>query len=108
MQTEEISRQLAALSHPARLGILMHLSKHESCGCGDVVDTVRLAQSTVSQHLKVLLEAGLITHERAMPRSTYRLNREALRNVSRQLNMLVEDCCAGNCCNPSQNRLDRS
>jgi DNA-binding transcriptional ArsR family regulator len=97
-QNEEIAGRLAALSHPARLAILNHLSRFEGCGCGDVVDSLPLAQSTVSQHLKVLLEAGLITHERRMPRSTYRLNREALRSVSRELNSMIDECCAANCC----------
>ena len=98
MRTEEIAGRLAALSHPARLAILEYLSGNDGCACRDVVGCLPLAQSTVSQHLKVLLEAGLITHERQMPRSTYRLNREALRSVSRQLNSLVDQCCSDGCC----------
>lgn len=98
MASPQIAEQLAALSHPARLAILNHLSRYEGCACRDVVESLPLAQSTVSQHLKVLLEAGLITHERNRPRSTYRLNREALRGVSRELNSLVDRCCAESCC----------
>ena len=55
-----IAARLSALAHPARLAILRHLSaRHCSC-CKDVVQSVELAQSTVSQHLKVLVEAGLV------------------------------------------------
>lgn len=106
MQDDTVADRLAALSHPARLAILDHLSRNDGCACRDVVDRLPLAQSTVSQHLKVLLEAGLITHERNMPRSTYRLNREALRCVARELNALVDQCCSGGCCDPGTNRLD--
>ena len=106
MRTDHIAERLAALSHPARLAILEHLSRHEACGCGDVVEHLPLAQSTVSQHLKVLLEAGLVTHERNRPRSTYRLNREALRGVSRELNSLVDQCCSDGCCATGKTRQD--
>lgn len=96
--THKVAESLAALAHPARLTILAHLSRNEGCACGDVVERLPLAQSTVSQHLKVLLEAGLITHELRRPRSTYRLNREALRSLSRELNSIVDACCADGCC----------
>lgn len=49
-----------ALAHPARIAILKHLIKTKSCVCGDIVDELPLSQSTVSQHLKELKEAGLI------------------------------------------------
>ena len=50
-----------AISHPARVAILKEIAKRESCICGEVVEILPLAQSTVSQHLKELLKAGLIT-----------------------------------------------
>ena len=49
-----------ALGHPARVRILRLLVRRETCVCGDIVDELPLAQSTVSQHLKVLKEAGLV------------------------------------------------
>src|SRR5579864_7498865 len=49
-----------ALAHPARIAILNLLLKKRSCICGDIVDELPLSQSTVSQHLKELKEAGLI------------------------------------------------
>lgn len=49
-----------ALGHPARIAILEHLLKVESCICGDLVDELPLAQATISQHLKELKNAGII------------------------------------------------
>lgn len=52
-----------ALAHPARIAILKFLSTQKSCMCGDIVNELPLSQSTVSQHLKELKEAGLIKGE---------------------------------------------
>ncbi|MCS7075015.1 MAG: metalloregulator ArsR/SmtB family transcription factor [Bacteroidia bacterium] len=52
-----------ALAHPARIAILSLLLKKQNCICGDIVDELPLSQSTVSQHLKELKEAGLIQGE---------------------------------------------
>ena len=62
LQTEpnELSRQLAALGHPARIDILRHLACEDGRCCKEVVGVLDLAQSTVSQHLKVLVDAGLV------------------------------------------------
>ncbi|MEO7081016.1 MAG: metalloregulator ArsR/SmtB family transcription factor [Flavobacteriales bacterium] len=54
------ARYAKALAHPARVAILRLLAQRDSCVCGDIVDELPLAQSTVSQHLKELKEAGLI------------------------------------------------
>ena len=54
------ARYAKALAHPARVAILRLLAHRDSCVCGDIVDELPLAQSTVSQHLKELKEAGLI------------------------------------------------
>ena len=55
-----IAKYAKALSHPARIAILNLLLKKQTCICGDIVDDLPLSQSTVSQHLKELKEAGLI------------------------------------------------
>ncbi len=60
---EELSRLAAALGHPARIRILRFLLERRECFAGAIVDHLPLAQSTVSQHLKVLREAGLIRGE---------------------------------------------
>jgi len=59
-QQKEIAQLAKALGHPARIAILEHLMKIDSCICGDIVAELPLAQPTVSQHLKVLRNAGLI------------------------------------------------
>lgn len=55
-----IAKYAKALSHPARIAILNLLIKKQACICGDIVDELPISQSTVSQHLKELKEAGLI------------------------------------------------
>ena len=49
-----------ALAHPVRVEIVRYLAQQQQCTCGPIVDLIGMAQSTVSQHLKVLQEAGLI------------------------------------------------
>ena len=56
----QIAKFAKALSHPARVAILQLLIQKQSCMCGDIVDELPIAQSTVSQHLKELKQAGLI------------------------------------------------
>jgi DNA-binding transcriptional ArsR family regulator len=57
---ELLADRLKALGHPARLEILRVLAAHGTCVCGEVVRVMPLSQATVSQHLKVLKDAGLI------------------------------------------------
>lgn len=56
----ELAILAKAMGHPARIAIIQHLLKTESCICGDIVNELPLAQPTVSQHLKELKNAGLI------------------------------------------------
>lgn len=58
-----LAKYAKALSHPARVAILHLLLKKQACVCGDIVDELPIAQSTVSQHLKELKAAGLIKGE---------------------------------------------
>ncbi len=85
---------LAALSHPARLAILQHLAAAESCCCKDVVVRLDLAQSTVSQHLKVLVEAGLVRYTPDRQRSIYEVDRDAVSGLSRSISGILSICCA--------------
>lgn len=89
----QLSTRFAALAHPARIEILRHLASHERSCCGEVVRKLDLAQSTVSQHLKVLVEAGLVSFEPDRQRSRYRINREALAGLSDSVETLVKSCC---------------
>lgn len=75
----ELAALAKALGHPARVRILRLLSDRAGCVCGDIVEEVGLAQSTVSQHLAVLKEAGLIHGDVDGPRVCYCLAPEILR-----------------------------
>jgi ArsR family transcriptional regulator, arsenate/arsenite/antimonite-responsive transcriptional repressor len=73
--TAEQFAQLAwALAHPARVRIVRLLIERNSCICGEIVEQIPLAQSTVSQHLKILKESGLIQGEVAGPKVCYCIN----------------------------------
>ena len=56
----KLATMLKALGHPARIAILQHIIKADTCICGDLVDELGLAQPTISQHLKELKNVGLI------------------------------------------------
>ena len=60
VKDNRVAKYAKALSHPARIAILKLLIKKQACICGDIVEQLPLSQSTVSQHLKELKEAGLI------------------------------------------------
>ncbi len=78
---EELALLAKAVGHPARVQILRLLVRRETCVCGDIVDELPLAQSTVSQHLKVLKEAGLIRGEIDGPRTCYCVEPRTLRRL---------------------------
>lgn len=63
VKDNKVSKYAKALSHPARIAILRILIQRQACICGDIVEELPLSQSTVSQHLKELKEAGLIKGE---------------------------------------------
>jgi ArsR family transcriptional regulator len=78
---EELAVLAKALGHPARVQIMRLLVRRDSCICGDIVDELPLAQSTVSQHLKVLKEAGLVRGEIDGPRVCYCVEPRTLRRL---------------------------
>jgi ArsR family transcriptional regulator len=78
---EELATLAKALGHPARVQIVRLLVRREACVCGDIVDELPLAQSTVSQHLKVLKEAGLIRGEIDGPRVGYCIEPRTMRRL---------------------------
>ena len=75
----ELARLAKALGHPARVAIMRLLIARGECVCGAIVDELPLAQATVSQHLKVLKEAGLVQGEIDGPRVCYCVNPAAVR-----------------------------
>jgi ArsR family transcriptional regulator len=89
-----------ALAHPARLRILRLLLATPGCIGGDIVDAVGLAQSTVSEHLRILKAAGVITGEISGPRVCYALNSDALAVLVEFVTALkapgTDACCTPN------------
>jgi len=77
-QGVELALLAKALGHPARVRILRLLLSQDACYCGQLVEELPLAQATVSQHLKVLKEAGLIVGEIDGMRTSYCASRERL------------------------------
>ena len=84
----QLAEYFKALGHPIRMRILRMLLEQESCICGDLVDALPLAQSTVSQHLKVLKSAGLIQGTVDGPRRCYGVNPGAIERLRRYVDGL--------------------
>lgn len=78
---QELADLCKALGHPARIRIMKILIEHQNCICGDIVAGIPLAQSTVSQHLKQLKDAGLIQGEIDGPRICYCVNPQNLKRL---------------------------
>ena len=78
---EELAELAKAIGHPARVQILRLLVRKNGCVCGAIVQELPLAQSTVSQHLKVLKECGLIRGEVDGPRVCYCIEPRAVRRL---------------------------
>lgn len=96
-----LAERLRALAHPVRLTVLETLSGQDRCVCGEIVRALPLAQSTVSQHLKVLLEAGLIRSRTEGARSSYCLDRDALHTLKAEIDTLFSALLApAGCCTP--------
>ena len=106
---DEIAALAKALGHPARIHIIRLLLAKKSCiGC-DIVDEVGLAQSTVSEHLRILKAAGVIVGEIERPRVCYSLNPHSVAPLADLLNGILgaENCCgdAGNVEGPGAERI---
>ncbi|MCC9645139.1 metalloregulator ArsR/SmtB family transcription factor [Rhodopirellula sp. JC740] len=82
---EDFAKLAWAIAHPARVQIVRFLIGRDACMCGEIVAQLPLAQSTVSQHLKILKESGLIQGEVDGPRVCYCINENRLK----QLKMFV-------------------
>ncbi len=82
---EAVARLAWAVAHPARVRIVRLLLSRNTCVCGEIVDELPLAQSTVSQHLKILKESGLVQGEIDGPKVCYCINQAKLK----ELKMLI-------------------
>ena len=96
---EQTARFAKALAHPVRLTILKYLSNESCCFTTDLVEVLPLAQSTISQHLKELKEAGLIQGEIDPPKIKYCINQENwLKAKNLFESIFKEDFTKINCC----------
>lgn len=99
IKDNKLAKYAKALAHPARIAILQLLIKQQSCICGDIVDKLPLSQSTVSQHLKELKEAGLIKGDIEGAKVCYCIDEKEWANAKSYLNTLFESyksvkgCC---------------
>lgn len=89
-ETERLAGYCKALGHPTRVLILRKLIEINRCTCGSIVDELPLAQSTVSAHLKVLRESGLIHGEIEGPKTCYCVNPEAISDMGTLMQTLGE------------------
>jgi ArsR family transcriptional regulator len=92
---ERLWQMMKALGHPARLQIFRYLSENPQCITGDIVDVLPLAQATVSQHLKVLRDAGLIRGTIEGPATCYCLDCDNVEWFKKQVEQILVpvQCC---------------
>lgn len=99
-QQNQIATIAKALGHPARVAIIEHLLKVNTCICGDIVNELPLAQPTVSQHLKELKNAGLIKGSIEGNAICYCIDEKSINklqnyfaNISAKLTKKKDNCC---------------
>lgn len=96
IELESLAHAFKALSHPARLAIMRTLARRGTCICGEIVEVMPLSQATVSQHLKVLKEAGLISGEIDGQKSCYCINTDMVAELEKRFEALfgsLQNCC---------------
>ena len=95
----DIAKLAKAFAHPARVAILNHLFKRDTCICGDLVDEIGLAQATISQHLKELKTIGLIKGTIEGTSICYCINESKWNEMKLLLNQFFnQDHTKLNCC----------
>lgn len=99
VRQNKLARYAKALAHPARIAILELLIKKQACICGDIVDDLPLSQSTVSQHLKELKEAGLIRGDIDGVKVCYCIDEKEWENAKNYLGSFIGSYInKGKCC----------
>jgi ArsR family transcriptional regulator len=92
---ERLACMLKALGNPIRFRIMQTLAERRTCMTCEIVQTTPLAQSTVSQHLKVLREAGLIRGEIEGPATCYCVDPKGVHWLKDQIESWLPGCCDG-------------
>ena len=91
---KRLARMLKALGNPIRFQIMEFLAENQMCITNDIVRVMPLAQATISQHLKVLREAGLIYGETEGPATCYCLDANGIQWLKDQVGKWLPDCCS--------------
>ncbi|MEM7215851.1 MAG: metalloregulator ArsR/SmtB family transcription factor [Pseudomonadota bacterium] len=94
--SDEIAHMLKALGHPVRLRMVCELICRDACCCGEMCDCFTLSQSTVSQHLSVLKEAGIVTSKADGTKSAFSIDRDTIRRLQDGLEIMFSG--SGKCC----------
>lgn len=89
-----LAKMLKALGNPIRFQIMEMLANRQTCMTYEIVQATPLAQSTVSQHLKVLREAGLVRGEVEGPATCYCLDADGVRWLKDQIEGWLPNCCS--------------
>jgi len=97
-EENELAELAKALAHPARIAILKELAQRNVCVCGEIVEVLPLAQSTVSQHLKELKAAGLIQGTVDGAKSCYCINWDMIRRLQNLIGSFIEYKDGGTSC----------
>lgn len=96
-QQNEIANIAKVLGHPARIAIIQHLIKVETCICADIVDEIGLAQATISQHLKEMKRVGLIKGTISGTSMCYCIDADRFKEIKvlfdNIFNNIVNNCC---------------
>jgi DNA-binding transcriptional ArsR family regulator len=92
-ELSELAQFAKAISHPARIQILKHIAQKKACICNDIVKELPLSQSTVSQHLKSLKEAGLIKGRVKPPSICYCIDKKKFEKINIKIKTLFSDVC---------------
>jgi ArsR family transcriptional regulator len=96
-EINEIAAIAKVFSHPARVAILQYISTQEACICNDIVDEIGLAQATISQHLKVINDAGLLKGTFEGKSLCYCLNIDRFQELQTLFNFFFNKT-KSNCC----------
>ena len=96
-EINEIAVIAKVFSHPARVAILQYISTQEACICNDIVDEIGLAQATISQHLKVINDAGLLKGTFEGKSLCYCLNIDRFQELQTLFNSFFNQT-KSNCC----------
>ncbi|MDD9301675.1 MAG: helix-turn-helix transcriptional regulator [Desulfobacter sp.] len=88
MDTQQLAKIFKALGHPTRVKIVEHLIRINTCVCGEIVDIFPYSQSTISQHLKKLKEAGIVCGEVEGPKTYFCVDQKILEQFKTYINSL--------------------